>query len=177
MQNYCCYCALLVRHAHADRSTQRWRCGVHPQENWHHWHKVSTTESHAICAAVTLCNRNLLHSASLPPYDKTDRRQQAVCPIRRALRPDPDLQRNSHSSTPQVSLSLQHMYTQTHTNTQQQSWLCLRFLTWTHKSVWAVLTGLKGPHCQAERFNNIDKHRSRSINLGGKHLLSSSVAL
>lgn len=75
------------------------------------------------CAAVTPCNRNLQRSASLPRSDKTDRRQQAfLCPIRAALRPDPNLLRNSHSSTPQVSLSLSttsNICAHKHTATEQ----------------------------------------------------------
>lgn len=44
---------------------------------WHHWRGVY--QSPAQCAAATACNRNL-GSASLPRYDKPDRRQQAFVP-------------------------------------------------------------------------------------------------
>lgn len=58
----------------------------------------------------------------------------------------------SHHS---ISLSyLQLLYTQmcvqTHTNTQQQTRLCLCYLRWTPTSGATVLTGLNGPHCHAD---------------------------
>lgn len=115
---------LLVRHAHVNEFTQRWRCGTHLEKNWHHWHKMSTRVTHTVCSALTPRSRNLLRSASLQCGDKTHRRQQTVaCPIRGALHPDPDLLRNSHSSTPQVSLS-RSLYSSnmcTHKHTQTQS--------------------------------------------------------
>lgn len=97
-------------------------CGAHGEQNWHHWHMVSPTQSHAVCAAVTRCSRNLA-SLSRLTIKRTDVSQLLVCPIRRALCPDPDLLslllRNSHSSTPQVSLSTPLTYV--HTNTQTRS--------------------------------------------------------
>lgn len=118
--------SLLVRHAHVGRFRLRWRSGVHPEERWHHCHKVSRTESHAVCAAATLCSRNLLPSASLT-IKRTDLSKALVCPIRGALCPDLELLRNSHSSTPlsQGSLSTYsssvRKYAQTHTNNRADS--------------------------------------------------------
>lgn len=166
----------LVRHAHVGRFRLRWRSGVHPEERWHHCQGVS----HRVTCSTCCCNTvKQKPSAFRISYDKTDRPQQSAClSYQRSTLSWPwAAEKLTLLHTTSLSLSTPVAYVSTHKRKATELTLSACFLTWTHQSVWAALMGLKGPHCQAERFNNIDKHRSRSINLVGKYLLSSSVVL